>query len=48
MVYLADKYKLKSLVVVLLLVVVIISLVTLVPYQLTKMYRDYEDFVEFG
>lgn len=41
LVYLSNKYKLKSLVLVLLLIVVAISLVGMVPYQFSKMADDY-------
>lgn len=43
--FIAEKYNLKSLVLVLLLIVVIISLCVLIPYQGYKMFDDLEDFV---
>lgn len=46
--YLTNKYKLKSLVIILLLIVVVISLVVLVPFQTIKMFRNFDSFFKFG
>lgn len=46
--FIANKYKLKSLVLYLLLIVVIISLIVLIPFQGMKMVNNFEDFVDFG
>ncbi len=46
--YIANKYKIKSLVLVLLLLVVLLSLIFMVPYQLSKMSNNFDDFIEFG